>query len=207
AGAGEREGEGRVSEEMRRYYGLPSSSSAAAMFGNHYTNHNSGTSSSNTNHNYSLPGLMASGNGSGGGGGVPLSTKSSSASLHSQSGGGGGPGSGSTSRLPTPKPRNVHSSSSSRYEDAGFLGGAVPPVPAIPKAFESPMESFEGSPFFVAAAGGSGYDGGLGEAGSMGGLGGDGVSALSVGETTRKRSGEMGRRGFLDRRSATVAAP
>ncbi|KAK7547972.1 hypothetical protein IWX92DRAFT_168455 [Phyllosticta citricarpa] len=37
----------------------------------------------------------------------------------------------STSRLPTPKPRNVHSSAGTETED-------VPPVPAIPKAFESP---------------------------------------------------------------------
>lgn len=39
----------------------------------------------------------------------------------------------SSSRLPTPKPRNVHSS-------AGMLEEEVPPVPAIPKAFESPKD-------------------------------------------------------------------
>lgn len=39
----------------------------------------------------------------------------------------------STSRLPTPKPRNVHSS-------AGGNGEEVPPVPAIPKAYESPKD-------------------------------------------------------------------
>ncbi|KAI9656167.1 MAG: hypothetical protein M1829_000435 [Trizodia sp. TS-e1964] len=39
----------------------------------------------------------------------------------------------STSRLPTPKPRNVHSSAAVDEE--------VPPVPAIPKAYESPKES------------------------------------------------------------------
>ena len=40
----------------------------------------------------------------------------------------------STSRLPTPKPRNVHSS-------AGMLEEEVPPVPAIPKAYESPKDA------------------------------------------------------------------
>lgn len=39
----------------------------------------------------------------------------------------------SSSRLPTPKPRNVHSS-------AGMLEEEVPPVPAIPKAYESPKD-------------------------------------------------------------------
>ncbi|KAK0864750.1 serine/threonine protein kinase, CMGC, dual-specificity [Friedmanniomyces endolithicus] len=79
----------------------------------------------------------------GGGGGaivaMPLSAKSSYQSLLSNQ-------SGSTSRLPTPKPRNVHSSNASRYEDreAGF----VPPVPAIPKAYESPVEVHEQQPFF-----------------------------------------------------------
>ncbi|KAF3010026.1 hypothetical protein E8E13_011458 [Curvularia kusanoi] len=38
-----------------------------------------------------------------------------------------------TSRLPTAKPRNVHSS-------AGVEGEDVPPVPAIPKAYESPKD-------------------------------------------------------------------
>ncbi|KAF1986881.1 hypothetical protein K402DRAFT_446378 [Aulographum hederae CBS 113979] len=45
------------------------------------------------------------------------------------------------SRLPTPKARNVHSS-------AGMTEEEVPPVPAIPKAFESPKEQMEQPPFF-----------------------------------------------------------
>ena len=45
----------------------------------------------------------------------------------------------STSRLPTPKPRNVHSSAS---------GQGVPPIPAIPKAYESPKDVVE-VPFFT----------------------------------------------------------
>ena len=40
-----------------------------------------------------------------------------------------------SSRLPTPKPRNVHSSAGNNEEEE------VPPVPAIPKAYESPKES------------------------------------------------------------------
>lgn len=63
------------------------------------------------------------------GGGVTLSTKSSFSSLLNLS--------GSTSRLPTPKTRNVHSSSAQYGED----DEVVPPVPAIPKAFESPREN------------------------------------------------------------------
>ncbi|KAI9835064.1 MAG: hypothetical protein M1819_002616 [Sarea resinae] len=45
------------------------------------------------------------------------------------------------SRLPAPKPRNVHSS-------AGSAAGEeeVPPVPAIPKAYESPKEQHETAP-------------------------------------------------------------
>ncbi|KAF2181953.1 hypothetical protein K469DRAFT_250246 [Zopfia rhizophila CBS 207.26] len=39
----------------------------------------------------------------------------------------------SGSRLPTPKPRNVHSSAGGEEEE-------VPPVPAIPKAYESPKD-------------------------------------------------------------------
>ncbi|KAL5418655.1 hypothetical protein PMIN04_007215 [Paraphaeosphaeria minitans] len=38
------------------------------------------------------------------------------------------------SRLPTPKPRNVHSSAGAEEEEE------VPPVPAIPKAYESPKD-------------------------------------------------------------------
>lgn len=63
------------------------------------------------------------------GGGVTLSTKSSFSSLLNLN--------GSTSRLPTPKTRNVHSSSAQYGEE----DEAVPPVPAIPKAFESPREN------------------------------------------------------------------
>lgn len=63
------------------------------------------------------------------GGGVSLSTKSSYASLNSAA--------GTQSRLPTPKPRNVHSSSA-QYADEE---DTVPPVPAIPKAYESPKET------------------------------------------------------------------
>ncbi|KXT12148.1 hypothetical protein AC579_10388 [Pseudocercospora musae] len=72
-----------------------------------------------------------------GGGGVSLSSKSSYQSLNNSS--------GSASRLPTPKPRNVHSSSA-QYGDEEE---AVPPVPAIPKAYESPRECE--LPFFTNA--------------------------------------------------------
>jgi dual specificity tyrosine-phosphorylation-regulated kinase 2/3/4 len=44
------------------------------------------------------------------------------------------------SRLPTPKPRNVHSST-------GFVEDEVPPVPAIPKAYESPKDQIP-EPYF-----------------------------------------------------------
>ena len=47
----------------------------------------------------------------------------------------------SNSRLPTPKPRNVHSSAGNDDEE-------VPPVPAIPKAYESPKDSPAEQPFF-----------------------------------------------------------
>ncbi|KAF2262830.1 hypothetical protein CC78DRAFT_534476 [Lojkania enalia] len=42
------------------------------------------------------------------------------------------------SRLPTPKPRNVHSSAAGEEEEE------VPPVPAIPKAYESPKDPERG---------------------------------------------------------------
>ena len=45
-----------------------------------------------------------------------------------------------SSRLPTPKPRNVHSSAENNEEED------VPPVPAIPKAYESPKDSPKDSP-------------------------------------------------------------
>jgi dual specificity tyrosine-phosphorylation-regulated kinase 2/3/4 len=49
----------------------------------------------------------------------------------------------SASRLPTPKPRNVHSS-------AGIADEEVPPVPAIPKAYESPKDQHHPEPsYFV----------------------------------------------------------
>ena len=47
----------------------------------------------------------------------------------------------SLSKLPTPKPRNVYSSAEQ------IEGESVPPVPAIPKAYESPQEQIE-VPFF-----------------------------------------------------------
>jgi dual specificity tyrosine-phosphorylation-regulated kinase 2/3/4 len=50
----------------------------------------------------------------------------------------------SSSRLPTPKPRNVHSSAGNDEDDE-----EVPPVPAIPKAYESPKESPAEQPFFT----------------------------------------------------------
>lgn len=43
----------------------------------------------------------------------------------------------SGSRLPTPKPRNIHSAAGAEEEE-------VPPVPAIPKAFESPKDPEQG---------------------------------------------------------------
>ncbi|RDW82146.1 hypothetical protein BP6252_03258 [Coleophoma cylindrospora] len=48
----------------------------------------------------------------------------------------------STSRLPTPKPRNVHSSAGNDDDEE-----EVPPVPAIPKAYESPKDSPAEAPF------------------------------------------------------------
>lgn len=48
-----------------------------------------------------------------------------------------------SSRLPTPKPRNVHSSADNNEEEE------VPPVPAIPKAYESPKDSPAEPPFFT----------------------------------------------------------
>ncbi|KAI9735442.1 MAG: hypothetical protein M1818_006448 [Claussenomyces sp. TS43310] len=54
------------------------------------------------------------------------------------------PLSASTSRLPTPKLRNVHSSAGNEEEEEE----EVPPVPAIPKAYESPKDSPVEQPFF-----------------------------------------------------------
>ncbi|GAB7352352.1 hypothetical protein MBLNU459_g2793t1 [Dothideomycetes sp. NU459] len=50
--------------------------------------------------------------------------------------------SASMSKLPTPKSRNVYSSNEKRDDEV------VPPVPAIPKAYESPKEQIE-IPFFA----------------------------------------------------------
>ena len=80
-------------------------------------------------------------------GGVSLSSKSSYQSLISSG------VNGSTSRLPTPKPRNANAQSSSslasygeKYEERDS-GEFVPPVPAIPKAYESPRD-LDPPPFF-----------------------------------------------------------
>lgn len=80
-------------------------------------------------------------------GGVSLASKSSYSSLHNV------PTNGSSSRLPTPKPRTATQSGSSlgQYSDRQYGEGEynefVPPVPAIPKAFESPQDE-DHRPFF-----------------------------------------------------------
>ena len=74
------------------------------------------------------------------GSGVSLSSSSSFSSLRN-SGQSRWSQNLSTSRLPTPKPRTVHSSAG--VHDAE----EVPPVPAIPKAYESPKDVPE-QPFF-----------------------------------------------------------
>lgn len=48
----------------------------------------------------------------------------------------------SSSRLPTPKPRSVNSSAGNNEDEE------VPPVPAIPKAYESPKDTPTDQPFF-----------------------------------------------------------
>ncbi|KAF4613397.1 hypothetical protein G7Y89_g15490 [Cudoniella acicularis] len=48
----------------------------------------------------------------------------------------------SSSRLPTPKPRSLNSSAGNNEEEE------VPPVPAIPKAYESPKDTPADPPFF-----------------------------------------------------------
>lgn len=78
------------------------------------------------------------------GGGVSLSAKSSYQSLLNANN-----SSNAGSRLPTPKPRNVHSSSAQYGETMDEE--LVPPVPAIPKAYESPKFEHE-QPFFSASA-------------------------------------------------------
>jgi dual specificity tyrosine-phosphorylation-regulated kinase 2/3/4 len=67
--------------------------------------------------------------------GPTISQTSSLSSLRQQNGGNTSRNSQilNSSRLPTPKPRNVHSS-------AGLGDEEVPPVPAIPKAYESPKD-------------------------------------------------------------------
>ncbi|OCK82571.1 hypothetical protein K432DRAFT_424057 [Lepidopterella palustris CBS 459.81] len=71
------------------------------------------------------------------GSGLSLSSNSSFNSLRASNGNGSFQSRASqnlsTSRLPTPKPRNVHSSAGGEPEE-------VPPVPAIPKAYESPKD-------------------------------------------------------------------
>ena len=74
------------------------------------------------------------------GSGVSLSSSSSFSSLRN-SGQNRWSQNLSTSRLPTPKPRTVHSSAGAHDEEE------VPPVPAIPKAYESPKDVPE-QPFF-----------------------------------------------------------
>ncbi|KAF2087325.1 hypothetical protein K490DRAFT_12377, partial [Saccharata proteae CBS 121410] len=70
--------------------------------------------------------------------GLSLSTSSSLSSLRQQNNQPSRPSQIiSTSRLPTPKPRNVHSSAGPEAEED------VPPVPAIPKAYESPREQID----------------------------------------------------------------
>ena len=87
----------------------------------------------------------------GGGVSVALSTKSSFSSLMDRA------TNASTSRLPTPKPRNQAAQSSSSMAQYGDsyderdVEEFVPPVPAIPKAFESPKD-LEAPPFFSSSS-------------------------------------------------------
>ncbi|GAB7365606.1 hypothetical protein MBLNU230_g6675t1 [Neophaeotheca triangularis] len=70
-------------------------------------------------------------------GGVSLHKKSSQQSLSSPSASGFN---GSQSRLPTPKTRTLHSAQG-RADTSSDGDESVPPVPAIPKAYESPQET------------------------------------------------------------------
>ncbi|KAK5136520.1 hypothetical protein LTR08_002864 [Meristemomyces frigidus] len=123
------------------------------------------------------------------GAGGSLSAKSSYQSLHSSSHSSNRNGSrereGSSSRLPTPKPGRggAHSSSSQYGEDSGQWGGgeSVPPVPAIPKAFESPKEREMGAYFAPGPWGGESGEG----AGRKG-------SGEQVGQHRRTNTGEGG---------------
>ncbi|KIW03554.1 uncharacterized protein PV09_05314 [Verruconis gallopava] len=75
-----------------------------------------------------------------------LSSSSSYSSLRAPNGGASSRNSQimQGSRIPTPKPRNVHSSAGFQEEEE------VPPVPAIPKAFESPKDIQNGESYFGA---------------------------------------------------------
>jgi dual specificity tyrosine-phosphorylation-regulated kinase 2/3/4 len=64
------------------------------------------------------------------------------------------------SRIPTPKPRNVHSS-------AGFVEEEVPPVPAIPKAYESPKDQLPELYFLSRKSTSNDSDGGSGSVSSL----------------------------------------
>ncbi|KAK5760522.1 serine/threonine protein kinase, CMGC, dual-specificity [Elasticomyces elasticus] len=143
--------------------------------------------------------------GSGGGQGMGLSAKSSYASLLSLQSGSGM--NGSTSRLPTPKPRNVQSRDTNRWEE----GGLVPPVPAIPKAYESPNEVHEVQPFFSGSLKSTDVEPGLG--GGMDFSFDDSMlpppSGLGSGGTPRGSMDESGSQGdtlgHRHKRSTTVA--
>ena len=129
-----------------------------------------------------------------GGGGVPLSAKSSYSSLINSG------TNGSTSRLPTPKPRNggmQSSSSMAQYGEDSEQEELVPPVPAIPKAYESPKE-LEQPPFFSSSlkSSQSGFsDLSLGESQLPAPrfLSTPRTSLDVPAETPRKRSGELAR--------------
>jgi dual specificity tyrosine-phosphorylation-regulated kinase 2/3/4 len=58
----------------------------------------------------------------------------------------------SSSRLPTPKPRSLNSSAGNNEEEE------VPPVPAIPKAYESPKDTPVEQPFFNKRASNMNFD-------------------------------------------------
>ena len=77
---------------------------------------------------------------------IPVLTSSASySSLRATNGGASSRNSQvlNSSRIPTPKPRNVHSSAGFQEEEE------VPPVPAIPKAYESPKELPSGESYFA----------------------------------------------------------
>ena len=121
-------------------------------------------------------------------GGISLSTKSSYQSLLSNT--------GSTSRLPTPKPRHVHSSSAQYGEDEEM----VPPVPAIPKAYESPKE--HDTPFFSTGSIKSSQSGSGTQADYPGNVDMDGSTHLTP-TTSHKQGGSMDASQQLHHRSAS----